>query len=133
MRFRALVFLVAALIATLTLARADAEVNDPTLADRIIESQLKALSDLLAPDLQQTLAQHQQHWVAYRDEQCRLELALARGQGKATAREDTGRDVSCINRLNRQRLGELQRYLAAFLAAASRATAPTDDSAAPKD
>lgn len=127
MQLRASVFLLAALSVT-TLARADAEVNDPTLADRIIESQLKALSDLLAPDLQQTLAQHQQHWVAYRDEQCRLELALARGQGRATAREDSGRDVGCINRLNRQRLSELQRYLAAFLATTSRAPAQADDS-----
>src|SRR5262245_54731155 len=106
MQFRASAFLAAALAATLTLARADAEVSGPPLADRIIENQLKALSDILAPDLQQTLAQYQQHWVAYRDEQCRFELAFARSQGKATTRENAGRDVDCINRLNQQRLRE---------------------------
>lgn len=127
MPFRASAFLTAPLAATLTLVAADAEVTDPPLADRIIENQLKALSDILAPDLQQTLAQYQQHWVAYRDEQCRVELALAHGQGKTGVREDAGRDVGCINRLNRQRLGELQRYLAAFLAATNRATAQADD------
>jgi uncharacterized protein YecT (DUF1311 family) len=87
MSFRASVFLAAVLAATLTLAPADAEGSDSPLANRIIENQLKALNDLLAPDLQQTLAQYQQHWVAYRDEQCRFELAFARGQGKAAARE----------------------------------------------
>ena len=126
MQFRASVFLAAVLAVTLTPAIADAEVSEPPLADRIIDSQLKALSDLLAPDLQQTLAQYQQHWVAYRDEQCRFELVFARGQGKASLREDAGRDVGCINRLNRQRLGELQRYLAALMAATSRATAQAE-------
>jgi hypothetical protein len=132
MQFRASVFLAAAVAATLNLAPADAEVSGPPLADRIIENQLKALSDILAPDLRQTLAQYQQHWVAYRDEQCRFELAFARGQGKASVREDAGRDVGCINRLNRQRLGELQRYLASLMAATSRATAQADGSA-PKE
>ena len=131
MQFRATVFLAAALATTLNLAPANAE-DPPPLADRIIENQLKALTDILAPDLQQTLAQYQQHWVAYRDEQCRFELAFARGQGKATVRENAGRDVSCINRLNQQRLGELQRYLAAFMAATNRAAAQAD-SAAPKE
>ena len=128
MQFRASVFLAAGLAAALNLAPAEAEASDPPLADRIIENQLKALSDILAPDLQQTLAQYQQHWVAYRDEQCRLELALARTQGKTTVRENAGRDAACINRLNRQRLGELQRYLAAFLASTGRATAEADNS-----
>ena len=128
MPFRTSVFLAAVLAATLTLAPADAEVSDSPLADRIIESQLKALNDILASDLQQTLAQYQQHWVAYRDEQCRFELAFARGQGKATARENAGRDVGCINRLNQQRLGQLQRYLSALMAATSRATAQADGS-----
>jgi hypothetical protein len=132
MQFRASVFLAAAVAATLNLAPADAEVSGPPLADRIIENQLKALSDILAPDLRQTLAQYQQHWVAYRDEQCRFELAFARGQGKASVREDAGRDVGCINRLNRQRLGQLQRYLASLMAATSRATAQADGSA-PKE
>jgi hypothetical protein len=132
MQFRASVFLAATVAATLNLAPADAEVSGPPLADRIIENQLKALSDILAPDLRQTLAQYQQHWVAYRDEQCRFELAFARGQGKASVREDAGRDVGCINRLNRQRLGELQRYLASLMAATSRATAQADGSA-PKE
>ena len=131
MQFRASVFL-AAVAATLNLAPADAEVSGPPLADRIIENQLKALSDILAPDLRQTLAQYQQHWVAYRDEQCRFELAFARGQGKASVREDSGRDVGCINRLNRQRLGELQRYLASLMAATSRTTIQADGSA-PKE
>ena len=128
MQLRASVLLAATLAATLTLAAANAEANDPPLADRIIENQLKALNDILAPDLQQTLTQYQQHWVAYRDEQCRLELALAHGQGKTSVREDAGRDVGCISRLNRQRLGELQRYLAAFLASTSRATGQADES-----
>jgi Lysozyme inhibitor LprI len=132
MQFRASVFLAATVAATLNLAPADAEVSGPPLADRIIENQLKALSDILAPDLRQTLAQYQQHWVAYRDEQCRFELAFARGQGKASVREDAGRDVGCINRLNRQRLGQLQRYLASLMAATSRATAQADGSA-PKE
>jgi hypothetical protein len=123
MPFRASVFLAATLATTLSIAPADAEVGDqPPLADRIIENQLTALNDILAPDLQQTLAQYQQHWVTYRDEQCRFELAFARGQGRATARENAGRDVSCINRLNQQRLGQLQRYLSALMAATSRAT-----------
>ena len=126
MLFRASGFLAAALAATLTLAEADAEVSAPPLADRIIQNQLKALSDMLAPELQQTLAQYQQHWVAYRDEQCRFELAFARTQGRASVREDAGRDVGCINRLNRQRLGELQRYLSALLTASNRATAEAD-------
>ena len=128
MQFRASIFLAAALAATLTLARAHAEVSDPPLADRIIENQLKALNDILAPDLQQTLAQYQQHWLAYRDEQCRFELAFARGQGEATVRENAGRDVGCINRLNQQRLRELQRYLAALMAATNRAAAHADGS-----
>ena len=126
MQFRASLFLAAALAATLTLARADAEVSEPPLADRIIENQLTALSDILAPELRQTLAQYQQHWVAYRDEQCRFELAFARGQGKATVRENAGRDVGCINRLNQQRLRELQRYLAALMAATNGAAAQAD-------
>jgi len=132
MQFRASLFLAAALAATLTLARAEAEVSDPPLADRIIENQLTALSGILAPELQQTLAQYQQHWVAYRDEQCRFELAFARGQGKATVRESGGRDVACINRLNQQRLRELQRYLAALMAA-TNAAASQADGPAPKE
>jgi hypothetical protein len=35
--------------------------------------------------------------------------------------------------LNQQRLGELQRYLAAFLAATNRATARAADGASPKE
>ena len=133
MQFRASAFLAAAaLAATLDLTPAAAEVGDPSLADRIIDNQLKALSDLLAPDLQQTLAQYQQNWVAYRDEQCRLELVLARGQGKATIRENAGRDAACINRLNQQRLTELQRYLSALMTATNRATAQ-DAASAPKE
>ncbi len=133
MQFRASVFLAATLATMLNLASADAEVIDPPpLADRIIENQLKALSDILAPDLQQTLAQYQQHWVAYRDEQCRFELAFARGQGKTTVRENAGRDVGCLNRLNQQRLTELQRYLTALMAATNRATAQAEGSA-PKE
>jgi lysozyme inhibitor LprI len=131
MLFRATAFLAATLAATLNLAPANAE-DPPPLADRIIENQLKALNDILAPDLQPTLAQYQQHWVAYRDEQCRLELAFARSQGKATVHENAGRDVGCINRLNQQRLGELQRYLTAFMAATNRAAAQADG-AAPKE
>jgi len=132
MRFPTSVFLAAACAATLTVARADAEVSGAPLADRIIKSQLKALSDILAPDLQQVLAQYQQHWAAYRDEQCRFELAFARGQGKTSVREDAGRDVDCINRLNQQRLRELQRYLTGLMAATNRATAEADGSA-PKE
>jgi uncharacterized protein YecT (DUF1311 family) len=131
MHFRASAFLAAALATTLTLTPADAEVGDPSLADRIIDNQLKALSDILAPDIQQALAQYQQHWVAYRDEQCRFELAFARGQGKTTVRENAGRDAACINRLNQQRLGDLQRYLSALMAAANRATQV--EGAAPKE
>jgi hypothetical protein len=128
MQFRASVFLAATLATALNLAPANAEVGDPPLADRIIENQLKALNDILAPDLQPTLAQYQQHWVAYRDEQCRFELAFARGQGKATVRENAGRDVGCISRLNQRRLGELQRYLSALMVATNRATAQADGS-----
>jgi len=124
--------LAAALAATLGLSAAAAEVGDPSLADRIIDNQLKALSDILAPDIQQTLAQYQQHWAAYRDEQCRFELAFARGQGKTAVRENAGRDAACINRLNQQRLGELQRYLSALMTATNRATAQVEG-AAPKE
>jgi uncharacterized protein YecT (DUF1311 family) len=131
MQFRASLFLAATLATTLNLAPANAE-EPPPLADRIIANQLKALNDILAPDLQQTLAQYQQHWVAYRDEQCRFELAFARGQGKTTVRENAGRDVGCVNRLNQQRLGELQRYLMAFMAATNRAAAQADGGA-PKE
>jgi hypothetical protein len=125
MQFRTPAFLaVATLATTLNTAAANADVSDtPPLADRIIESQLKALSDILAPDLQRALAQYQQHWIAYRDEQCRFELAFARGQGKTTVREDAGREAGCVGRLNQQRLGELQRYLAALMAATNRAAA----------
>jgi hypothetical protein len=131
MQLRASVFLEMTLAATLNLASAKAE-DPPPLADRIIENQLKALNDILAPDLQQTLAQYQQHWVAYRDEQCRFELAFVRGQGKTTVRENAGRDVGCLNRLNQQRLGELQRYLTALMTATNRATAQADG-AVPKE
>jgi hypothetical protein len=131
MQLRASVFLAGTLAATLNLAPANAE-DPPPLADRIIENQLKAFSDILAPDLQQALTQYQQHWVAYRDEQCRFELAYARGQGKATVRENAGRDVGCINHLNQQRLAELQRYLTALMAATNRAAAQADG-AAPKE
>jgi hypothetical protein len=131
MQFRASVFVAATLAATLNLASADAD-DPPPLADRIIENQLNALSDLLAPDLQQTLALYQQHWLTYRDDQCRFELAFARGQGRTTVRENAGRDVGCINRLNQQRLGELQRYLSALMTATNRATAQADGSA-PKE
>jgi len=131
MSFRASVFLAAVLAAILNPAAA--EVSEPPLADRIVDNQLEALSDLLAPELQQTLVQYQQHWVAYRDEQCRFELAFAHDQGNATERANAGRDVGCINRLNQQRLGELQRYLAAFLAATNRATARAADGASPKE
>jgi lysozyme inhibitor LprI len=125
MPLRASVVLAATLATTLNLAPANAE-DPPPLADRIIENQLKALNDILAPDLQQALTQYQQHWVAYRDEQCRFELAFARGQGRATVRENAGRDVGCIDRLNQQRLRELQRYLAALMTATNRATAQAD-------
>jgi hypothetical protein len=131
MQFRASVFLAATLAATLNLAPADAA-DPPPLADRIIESLLRALSDILAPDLQQALAQYQQHWMTYRDEQCRFELAFARTQGKTTVRENAGRDATCINRMNQQRLGEPQRYLSALLVATNRATAQ-DAAAAPKE
>jgi hypothetical protein len=129
MQVRASVFLVAALAATLNPAPVDAAVSDPPpLADRIIENQLAALSDLLAPDLRQILAQYQQHWLAYRDEQCRFELAFARGQGKAIVRENAGRDIGCLNRLNQQRLGELQRYLSGLMTATNCAAAQADGS-----
>jgi hypothetical protein len=129
MQFRASAFLAAALATTLNLAPAHAEVGDPPLADRIIENQLKALSGILAPDLQQALAQYQQHWVAYRDEQCQFELAFARTQGRTTVRENAGRDAACINRLNQQRLGELQRYLSALMTATNRATTQSESGA----
>ncbi|HUL05909.1 MAG TPA: lysozyme inhibitor LprI family protein [Candidatus Acidoferrum sp.] len=132
MRVRASAALAAALTATLSLTAAAADLGDPSLADRIIDNQLKALSDILAPGIQQALAQYQQHWVAYRDEQCRFELAFARGQGKATLHENAGRDVGCINRLNQQRLGELQRYLSALMTATNRA-ATQPEGAAPKE
>ena len=132
MRVRASAALAAALTATLSLTAAAADLGDPSLADRIIDNQLKALSDILAPGIQQALAQYQQHWVAYRDEQCRFELAFARGQGKATLHENGGRDVGCINRLNQQRLGELQRYLSALMTATNRA-ATQPEGAAPKE
>jgi len=127
------VFVAAAAVALMQTITADAAVGDPPLlADRIVENQLKALNDILAPDLQQALAQYQQHWMAYRDEQCRFELAFARGQGKTTVRENAGRDAGCVNRLNQQRLGELQRYLSGLLAATNRAAAQ-DNSLAPKE
>jgi len=127
------VFVAAAAVALMQTITAGAAVGDPPLlADRIVENQLKALNDILAPDLQQALAQYQQHWMAYRDEQCRFELAFARGQGKTTVRENAGRDAGCVNRLNQQRLGELQRYLSGLLAATNRAAAQ-DNSLAPKE
>lgn len=132
MQVHASTFLAMALATILDLSPADAEVSAPPLADRIVENQLQALSDLLAPDLQQTLAQYQQHWTSYRDEQCRFELAFARGQGRTGLRENAGRDVACINRLNQQRLGELQRYLSALLTATNRATVQ-DAASAPKE
>lgn len=132
MQVRTSALLVVALATILDLARADAEESAPPLADRIIENQLKALSDLLAPELQQDLTQYQQHWTAYRDEQCRFELAFARGQGRTGLRENAGRDVACINRLNQQRLGELQHYLSALLTATNRAAAQAEG-AAPKE
>lgn len=132
MRVRASAFLAVVLATILNLAPADAEVSDQPLADRIIENQLKALSDLLAPDLQQALAQYQQHWLSYRDEQCRFELAFARTRGRSSVRESGGRDVACINRLNQQRLGELQRYLSALLTATNRTTVQAEG-VAPKE
>ena len=133
MRIRRSAFVAALVLATLKTMTADAAVGDaPPLAERIIENQLKALNDILAPDLQQALAQYQQHWTAYRDEQCRFELAFARGQGKPTVRENAGREVGCINRLNQQRLGELQRYLSALMVATNRAAAQ-DSAPAPKE
>ena|SRR5215468_3799573 len=132
MRVRASAALAAALTATLGLTAAAAEVGDPSLADRIIDNQLKALSDILAPDIQQALAQYQQHWASYRDEQCRFEFAFARGQSKTSLRENAGRDVGCINRLNLQRLGELQRYLSALMTATNRAAAQPEGGA-PKE
>jgi len=133
MHVRRSAFLAAVAVATLKTMTADAAVSEaPPLAERIIENQLKALNDILAPDLQQALAQYQQHWAAYRDEQCQFELAFARGQGKTTVRENAGRDAGCINRMNQQRLGELQRYLTAFMAATNRAAAQADGSA-PKE
>src|SRR5215470_10943400 len=124
MRVRRSAFVAALALATLKTMTAGAAVGEaPPLAERIIENQLKALNDILAPDLQQALAQYQQHWMAYRDEQCQFELAFARGQGKTTVRENAGRDAGCINRMNQQRLGELQRYLSGLLAATNRAAA----------
>jgi len=134
MRIRRSAFVAAVVLATLKTMTADAAVGEaPPLAERIIENQLKALNDILAPDLQQALAQYQQHWTAYRDEQCRFELAFARGQGKPTVRENAGREVGCINRLNQQRLGELQRYLSALMAATNRVAAAQENAAPPKE
>jgi uncharacterized protein YecT (DUF1311 family) len=130
MPLRASVLLAATLATTLNLAPANAE-DPPPLADRIIENQLKALNDILAPDLQQTLTQYQQHWVAYRDEQCRFERR-PRDAEHRTVRENAGRDVGCLDRLNQQRLRELQRYLAALMNATNRATAQADG-AVPKE
>jgi len=133
MRIHRSAFVAALALATLKTMTADAAVGEaPPLAERIIENQLKALNDILAPDLQQALAQYQQHWVAYRDEQCQFELAFARGQGKTTVRENAGRDAGCINRMNQQRLGELQRYLSALMVATNRAAAQ-DSAPAPKE
>ncbi|HTO83522.1 MAG TPA: lysozyme inhibitor LprI family protein [Methylomirabilota bacterium] len=134
MRIRRSAFVAALALATLKTMTAGAAVGEaPPLAERIIENQLKALNDILAPDLQQALAQYQQHWTAYRDEQCRFELAFARGQGKATVHENAGREVGCINRLNQQRLGELQRYLSALMAATNRVAAAQENAAPPKE
>jgi hypothetical protein len=112
---------VAALSLLTALAAAAQDLEQVTPADRvaqmdrILDAQLKAVSDLLPPDLQQSFTVSQQTWLAHRDQQCAFELQFGREDGRARIQEDNGRDVACITRFNRQRLTELQHHLTTLM------------------
>jgi uncharacterized protein YecT (DUF1311 family) len=107
------------ILTTLSAAAQDVEraaPPDPMVQmDRILDAQLKAVNDLLSPDLQQSLAASQRTWVAHRDQQCAFELRFGQEQGRARLREDNGREAACVARFNQQRLTELQRYLTTLM------------------
>jgi uncharacterized protein YecT (DUF1311 family) len=106
----------------LTSAAAVAQEGDTAATmEAVLQSQLKAVSDVLSPELRAGLAATQARWVAYRDEQCAFErkFAAEHGRGNAQGSPD-GRDPRCLARFNQQRLGELQRYLSSLMESTSR-------------
>jgi uncharacterized protein YecT (DUF1311 family) len=113
MRFRIhAAAVLAAVLAILPTAAVRADDADPTVQmQKILDAQLKALNDVLPPELQQSLAASQQSWTAYRDQQCAFELKFNQQQGRSRSKDVGGRDAACVARYSQQRLQQLQQYL----------------------
>jgi uncharacterized protein YecT (DUF1311 family) len=104
--------LLAVALQVLSTAPAATEDADSTVQmERILDAQVRALNDVLTPELQQALAASQQSWTAHRDRQCVFELKFSQEQGRGRSTDDAGRDVACVARFNQLRLRELQQEI----------------------
>ncbi|HZF34453.1 MAG TPA: lysozyme inhibitor LprI family protein [Candidatus Angelobacter sp.] len=117
---------VLSILAVATTARAD-DASDPLAqSQKILEAQLKALGEVLSPELQQSLSASQQSWTAYRDQQCAFELKFAQEQGRTRFKESEGREAGCVARFNQQRLQQLQQNLNTLMQMLGRPPSFTD-------
>jgi uncharacterized protein YecT (DUF1311 family) len=105
-----------------TTARADDATDPLAQSQKILDAQLKALGEVLSPELQQSLATSQQSWASYRDQQCTFELKFAQEQGRTRIKEANGREAGCVARFNQQRLQQLQQHLNTLMQMQGRAT-----------
>lgn len=95
-----------------SVAAGHAEDLDPAAQQqRILDVQLKALDEVLSPEMQQALAAAQAIWAANRDQQCAFQSKFAEAYARSGSSAYAGSASQCINRMNEQRLQELQGYL----------------------
>ena len=106
----------AALLILSTLGAGNADELDPAAQQqRILDGQLKALSDVMSPDLQQALAAAQAVWAANRDQTCAFQGKFAASYSATSSGAYPSAAAQCLARMNEQRLQELQGYLSRLM------------------
>lgn len=107
--------LVAVFLTLVSVAGGSAQDLDPSAQQKILDVQLKALSDVLSPEMQQALAAAQAIWAANRDQQCAFQSKFSESYARTGSSAFAGSASQCVNRMNEQRLQELQGYLARLM------------------
>lgn len=80
-------------------------------SQKVLDAQLKALSEVLSPELAQSLSASQQSWITYRDQQCTFDLLFSQDRGRARVDEVDGRNAVCVTQHDQQRVQQLQQYM----------------------
>jgi uncharacterized protein YecT (DUF1311 family) len=84
---------------------------EPSAQQKILDVQLRALNEVLSPEMQQALAASQAVWAANRDQQCAFQSKFNESYARSGSSAFAGLASQCVNRMNDQRLQELQGYL----------------------